>query len=118
MRNEVKVSCDRLLLDAIGDLEKMRAQRFAFLTPYAGLCSYVRYSVERFNMLIGLEAEYATFGRSLTHVFHDLIKVGVSTNEDLKRMLELHDRTILGNKVPKSLFSGNLPQSIVKGKAR
>ncbi|CAL1703773.1 unnamed protein product [Somion occarium] len=101
VRNEVKVSCDRLLLDAIGDLEKMRAQ-----------------SVERFNMLIGLEAEYATFGRSLTHVFHDLIKVGVSTNEDLKRMLELHDRTILGNKVPKSLFSGNLPQSIVKGKAR
>ncbi|KAK7693089.1 hypothetical protein QCA50_002654 [Cerrena zonata] len=95
VRAQSNANKDRLLLNAVNDLERMHAQ-----------------SIERFNLLIGLEAEYSSFGRDLKHTLDDVLKTSVSANDDLKGMLEKHDRSFLAGKVPQSLFTGGMPEHI------
>ncbi|KAH9887682.1 hypothetical protein C8Q73DRAFT_712867 [Cubamyces lactineus] len=88
VRREARLGRNELLRDAGEDLGTMRAE-----------------SVEHFNQLVDLEAEYATAGRSLIHGSEDWLKVNRELTEELKTAIEMHDRTMLSKKIPTSLIT-------------
>jgi len=88
-----------LLAEAVTDLENMRSA-----------------SVRKFNSLIKLEEEYATFGRNIKSGLADLVKTNQAATEDIRKVIEGHDRGSLIKHMPKSLFNGPFPQSILSFK--
>ncbi|KAF7796768.1 hypothetical protein EIP86_007951 [Pleurotus ostreatoroseus] len=99
VRHSVRAGRERLLAEAAADLAEMHAE-----------------SVDRYNQLIDLEADYATFGRKLIHGFEDLIKTQEGLNTTIRKNLETHDRGTLSKKMPTSIFKTQLPASIMKFK--
>ena len=67
-------------------------------------------------MLIGLETEYSSFCRDLKHTLNVLSHASASLNDDMKNILEQHDRSLLVGKIPKSLFSDSIPQPMKKAR--
>ncbi|KAI0333417.1 hypothetical protein GY45DRAFT_1359668 [Cubamyces sp. BRFM 1775] len=88
VRHKARLGRNELLRDASEDLCPMRAE-----------------SVEHFNRLVDLEAEYATAGRSLIHGSEDWLKVSQEVTKELKAAVEVHDRTLLSKKIPTSLIT-------------
>ena len=72
-------------------------------------------SIDRFNALITLEAEYAGFGRKLAHSLEDCVQVNSSICEEFKKAIAAHDRKG-SQKMPRSLFSDALPASLARYK--
>ncbi len=78
--------------------------------------SSLRRSIDHYNRLIELEAEYATFGRNLIHGFGDVAKADHELSFSLRKNLEIHDRSTLSKKMPASVFGAALPASIMRFK--
>ncbi|KZT02012.1 uncharacterized protein LAESUDRAFT_815615 [Laetiporus sulphureus 93-53] len=89
VREEVRHGRDALIADATNDLLEMRAE-----------------SVNHFNHLIDLEAEYAKFGRITTSGFEDMRKLNEEICVSIKKTIEGHDRSSLSKRMPKM---GSLP---------
>ncbi|KAJ3009534.1 hypothetical protein NUW54_g2748 [Trametes sanguinea] len=87
VRHSARLSRNELLQSATADLESMRAQR-----------------VKHFNMLVDLEAEYATAGRGLIQESEDWAKVNAELARGVKQVVEQHDRAALSKKMPTSLI--------------
>ena len=75
------------------------------------------YSIDHYNDLIELEAEYATFCRSLAHRLDDAVKADGDTCDRVRKIMETHDRNTLSKKLPSSVFASDIPASIMKFKA-
>ena len=108
----------RILSQAAADLAKMhfeRCVRFwnARTTNHIVSLSTTFKSTERFNRLITLEAQYADYGRKLTHALDDCVQFNQNVCDDLQKIIHAHDRTS-SMKLPKSLFPNRLPRSISK----
>lgn len=69
-------------------------------------------SIDRYNVLIELEAEYAKIGRNLTYGYDDLRNANNKINTGLKKVILDHARAIIPKKAPGSLFTAPLPASI------
>ncbi|KAI9059054.1 hypothetical protein FKP32DRAFT_1596702 [Trametes sanguinea] len=87
VRHSARLSRNELLQNATADLEAMQGQR-----------------VEHFNMLVDLEAEYATAGRGLIQESEDWAKVNAELARGVKQVVEKHDRAALSKKMPTSLI--------------
>ncbi|KAL7281904.1 hypothetical protein ACG7TL_003370 [Trametes sanguinea] len=87
VRHGARLGRNELLRKATADLETLRAQ-----------------SVEHFNMLVDLEAEYATAGRGLIQGSEDWIKINGELARGVKQVVEQHDRVALSKKMPSSLI--------------
>ncbi|KAI0073393.1 hypothetical protein K474DRAFT_1710728 [Panus rudis PR-1116 ss-1] len=112
VRREVQIGRSQILGEAAMDLEAMRVN-WQVLFDF-GLSVYLTQgnnSAERFNGLIALEAEYATFGRTLLQGFEDVAKVVQTGSAELKSCVEVHDRASKG-KTPASLFPSTFPASL------
>ncbi|KAJ8495438.1 hypothetical protein ONZ51_g1700 [Trametes cubensis] len=72
VRHEARLGRNELLRDASEDLCAMRAE-----------------SVEHFNKLVDLEAEYATAGRSLIHGSEDWLKINRELTKEMKTAVEI-----------------------------
>ena len=68
-------------------------------------------SIEQFNSLIGLESEYATYARKMSHSLQDLVKANNETAEVLKKLILAHNASA-AKRMPKTIFRVPLPQSI------
>lgn len=69
-------------------------------------------SIDCYNHLIELEAEYATFGRNLAHSLEDLTAANRSFQEEIQKGIEKHDRGSIVKRMPASLLPTKLPASI------
>ncbi|TCD62256.1 hypothetical protein EIP91_007133 [Steccherinum ochraceum] len=96
---EIDAGKDRLLEAAAADLEEMGSA-----------------SIERFNALIALESEYASFARNMNHSLEDLVKANSKSCDALKKAIQLHNSKA-NAKMPKTLFKGDLPPSIAHFRA-
>ncbi|KIY51070.1 hypothetical protein FISHEDRAFT_57184 [Fistulina hepatica ATCC 64428] len=63
-----------------------------------------RKSAIHFNLLNGLEDEYANYCRTLTAQFEDLSRANRETSQRLSQILQRHDRHSLATKFPAALF--------------
>ncbi|KAI0792899.1 hypothetical protein C8Q75DRAFT_751872 [Abortiporus biennis] len=97
VRRDIQIAQEQLLADAASDLSSMRED-----------------SIEHFNTLIGVEAEYGTFGRNLTNALEDVVKSHEDVCLKMRKVVEIHDRGSLEKNAPKSLFSKGLPSSLSK----
>lgn len=97
-----------LTLPMIWNACMYKGECFPFAYTYIYSQSYK--SIERFNILIQLEAEYSSLGRNLKHAFESFSKASASAEDDLKAMLEQHDRSFFVGKMPKSLFAERFMQ--------
>ncbi|KAI0637537.1 hypothetical protein C8Q77DRAFT_1153270 [Trametes polyzona] len=88
VRHHARLGRNKLLRNAIEDLISLRTD-----------------SVNQFNKLVDLEAEYATSGRGLIHNSEDWMKTNIELDRHLTRALEQHDRTMLSKKMPLSLVA-------------
>lgn len=79
--------------------------------------SAICYSITRYNLLIDLEAEYATFGRNVAYGLEDLVLVNRKMEQEIKKIILDHNRGGITKKAPTSLFSAPLPASILAFKA-
>ena len=70
-------------------------------------------SIDRYNALIDLEAEYATFCRDLAHALEDLVDADTEACDRVRRAIEAHDRGTLAKKMPVSLFPTAIPTSVL-----
>lgn len=70
------------------------------------------FSIDQYNHLIELEAEYASFGRKLSHALDDLTVANRNVHTDIEKIIQAHDRGSIVKHIPKSLFGGKLPASI------
>lgn len=116
VRRNVRAGRDTLLSEAAADLSEMQVERFVPSTFYSGNGRSSLHSIEHYNTLIDLEAEYATFGRNIIHGFDDLVRADQSIRDEAKKIIETHDRSTLSKEMPATLFSSSLPASILKFK--
>jgi hypothetical protein len=84
--------------------------RLAFMLYYDSLCCAA--SIDRYNHLIELEAEYASFGRSLIHGLDDLTTANRNIHSEIEKIIATHNRSSVVKQVPSSLFASKLPSSI------
>ncbi|CDO76346.1 hypothetical protein BN946_scf185011.g10 [Trametes cinnabarina] len=87
VRHGARIGRNELLQNAISDLQDMRAR-----------------SVEHFNRLVDLEAEYATAGRGLIQESEDWRKLNGELTVASRPAVERHDRAALSKKFPSSLI--------------
>ena len=72
----------------------------------------VFFSIDRYNHLIELEAEYASFGQTLTRALEDLGAANRNIRVDVEKIIQAHDRNPIVKQAPASLFSAKPPASI------
>ncbi|CCL98019.1 uncharacterized protein FIBRA_00012 [Fibroporia radiculosa] len=99
VREDVRIGRDALLNEAAEDLQRLFAE-----------------SAKHFNGLIDLEAEYATFGRTVMAGFEDLLALDRDICEHLTKKIEVHDRSSLSKKFPPTLLP--LPASILSSRSK
>ncbi|KAJ3554816.1 hypothetical protein NM688_g2911 [Phlebia brevispora] len=98
VKYNVRIGRERLLAEAVADLFSMHEE-----------------SIDRYNALIELEADYATFGRNLTHSLDDVVRADQDLRDNIRKIVETHDRHTLSKKMPSSIF-GPTPASVTRFK--
>jgi len=74
-------------------------------------------SIERFNILISLESDFASYARRMTQALDELLTANARSSEMLKKMIQTHNANA-GMKLPKSVFrASSLPPNISKYRA-
>lgn len=107
VRAEVRADRNTLLAEAFSGLSEMRAERQVMNSITEDILTAQR-SVDHFNTLIDLEAEYAKFGREITATYEDLFKSGNETCRELSKVIQDHDRHGLSKKFPSDLTPASL----------
>ena len=113
-RSSVDAAREELLEVAATDLTRMKTARcddsdLICITPATDYC----YSSERFNTLIALESDFASYARQLTHSLEGTVNANVRMCGTLKKMIQTHNSGA-GGKLPKAAFASNVPRSISK----
>ena len=62
-------------------------------------------SITHFNMLVDLEAEYATIGRNVIQGTEDFVKLNEQARVTLVAAVEKHDRSMLSKQMPATLIT-------------
>jgi hypothetical protein len=86
------------------------------LAGYSRACFYLR--VRHFNALVDLEKDYASHRRKNVQGWEDIKKINQEICQLIDNTIKDHDRGSISKKLPKHLFSGAIPASLLKPSLR
>ncbi|KAF8877620.1 hypothetical protein BD779DRAFT_1556937, partial [Infundibulicybe gibba] len=104
-----------ILQETADKLGEMRSERYVHI---ASTCWTPRpmppTSVDRFNTLIDLELEYASYHRKIIDGLEEFIKTTDDNSNKINDIIKNHDRHSLSKRFPASLFPTSLPAILSK----